>query len=70
MERGRRCWIDSLATARERCAAQRALLPQQHRRLDAERYEVDASQALLELREAAALDARRRHGLGPAAPGN
>jgi nicotinate phosphoribosyltransferase len=67
MERGQRCFVDSLTGARQRCAAQRALLPDQHRSLDAERYEVEATRALVELRQAAALDARRRHGLEPAA---
>jgi nicotinate phosphoribosyltransferase len=67
MDRGQRSFVDSLAAARERCAAQRALLPERHRLLDAERYDVEASRALLELRDDAARDARRRHGLTPAA---
>jgi nicotinate phosphoribosyltransferase len=69
MRAGRRCRIDDLGTARERCAAQRRLLPDRCRSLEADRYEVKPSQALLELRERTAAEALRRNPLsGEAAP--
>jgi nicotinate phosphoribosyltransferase len=63
MRRGQRTWLDTLGAARERCARQRSLLPERCRRLDADRYDVEVSRALLELRERTAAEARRRHGL-------
>jgi nicotinate phosphoribosyltransferase len=63
MRAGRSTWRDSLTGARERCAAQRRRLPGRHRRLDAEPYEVEMSRELVELRDRAAAEARRRHGL-------
>jgi nicotinate phosphoribosyltransferase len=68
MARGQRCFVDSLTAARARCATQRALLPERHRTLEAERYDVEWSGPLIELREEAARDVRRRHRLDPAAP--
>jgi nicotinate phosphoribosyltransferase len=65
MDRGRRCWIDTLAAARERCASQRELLPERHRRLDSEPFDIELSPPLVELRRATADDMRRLHGLPP-----
>jgi nicotinate phosphoribosyltransferase len=65
MERGVRARQGSLEAARRRCEAQRSSLPGRHRRLDAAAYEVERSRALVELTEATAAEARRRHGLGP-----
>jgi nicotinate phosphoribosyltransferase len=65
MEHGARVRRDSLEGARTRCAAQRSSLPERHRRLQAETYEVERSRALAELTEATAAEARRRHGLAP-----
>jgi hypothetical protein len=65
MRRGTRVWQGSLEAARRRCAAQRSALPERHRALDAEPYEPERSRALVELTDAAADAARRRHGLAP-----
>ena len=51
MAGGRRLLTTSLETARTRCRAQREQLAAEHRRLDAESYEVRISDALLELRD-------------------
>jgi nicotinate phosphoribosyltransferase len=69
MRHGTRVWQGSLEAARKRCAAQRSALPERHRLLDAEPYDVERSRALAELADRAAAEARRRHGLasGPAA---
>ena len=66
LQRGARVWQDSLEGARERCAAQRSSLPERLRGLDAGAFEVERSRALTELTEAAAAEARSRHGLPPA----
>ena len=51
---------DTLATARERTAAQRAALPDSHRRLDSVPYPVEISAAVDELRKAAVEDHYRK----------
>jgi nicotinate phosphoribosyltransferase len=68
LEGGSRIWHDSLDRARARCETQRCSLPEQVRRLDAEAYDVSRSRALAELAEAAAAEARSRHGLEPHLP--
>jgi nicotinate phosphoribosyltransferase len=63
MEGGRRTRDEPLPRMRERCAAQRGLLPEAHRTLDAAPYEVEFSPALVALRDQVAAEMRRRHGL-------
>jgi nicotinate phosphoribosyltransferase len=63
MARGRRTWREPLGAARERCAAERALLPGRHRTLAAEPYTVELSAALVALRDRVSQELRRRHGL-------
>jgi nicotinate phosphoribosyltransferase len=65
MENGARVRQDSLSSARARCEAQRSALPERHRRLDAEAYEVERTRALAELADTAAAAARSGHGLPP-----
>ena len=63
MRAGRPLERDSLAAARERCAAGRRRLDERHRRRDPEPYDVTPTAALLGLAERAAAEARRRHGV-------
>jgi nicotinate phosphoribosyltransferase len=58
---GERVAFDSLEDARARCAAQRGLLPARHHSLDAERYDVEPTAQLVELRRQAVAEARLRH---------
>jgi nicotinate phosphoribosyltransferase len=53
MTDGRRLGAGSLADARERAAAQRGLLSLAHRALEAERYPVEISASVEELKRAA-----------------
>ena len=65
MRGGKRVGLDSLGDARARCAAQRALLPERHRALDAERYDVELTAGLAELRQQAVAEALLHHGSPP-----
>jgi nicotinate phosphoribosyltransferase len=62
MRDGKRVALGSLGDARARCAAQRALLPARHRALDAERYDVELTAGLAELRQQAVAEALVHHG--------
>jgi nicotinate phosphoribosyltransferase len=63
MRGGERLRSEQLAAARERCAAQRAALPEEHRTLEAKPYDVRLSGALLELRDETARAVREREAL-------
>ena len=65
MRDGKRVGLDSLGDARARCATQRALLPERHRALDAERYDVELTAGLAELRQQAVAEALLHHGSPP-----
>jgi len=67
MRDGERVALGSLGDARARCAAQRAQLPARHRGLDAERYDVELTAGLAELRRQAVAEALLHHG-SPSVP--
>lgn len=63
MERGVRVFSEPLEASRARCLRERARLPEACRGLEAAVYEVEATRALVELRDRVASEARRAHGL-------
>jgi nicotinate phosphoribosyltransferase len=67
MEGGRRIAGASLEAARQRCFEQRQLLPERHRRLDAEPYDVRLSERLESLRRRTVAAVRERE-LGQPVP--
>ncbi len=64
MAGGRRIVRSSLEDGRERCRQQRARLPDEHRRVDAECYEVRISDSLIDVRDRVIAELREREALG------